>query len=234
MPWGPASLDRPWLAPVLQEEERERRMDFVPEESAVNTENIEVRRRLRCCISGGRGGNRASQCCGYRAPRGAPWCCGAAAAWHPGVAGNVAVLRGSIMARTKDIQESDEDSSKPMAAWRKALCAHHLSTVCLCMSVVASSVLPCTVAHLMSSAARPHTRHSTLSLLPTPPCPAPPGLLNAQVDRDTLEMLKAINMAGLPGVTVAQVAAPAGGPGFKGGFRGGERGGDRGERSDRK
>jgi hypothetical protein len=54
------------------------------------------------------------------------------------------------------------------------------------------------------------------------------------VDRDTLEMLKAINMAGLPGVTVAQVAAPAGGPGFKGGFRGGERGGDRGERSDRK
>ena len=26
----------------LQEEERERRMDFVPDESAVNTENIEV------------------------------------------------------------------------------------------------------------------------------------------------------------------------------------------------
>ena len=29
--------------PLLQEEERERRMDFVPEESAVNTEQIEVR-----------------------------------------------------------------------------------------------------------------------------------------------------------------------------------------------
>ena len=29
----------------LQEEERERRMDFVPDESAVNTENIEVRSR---------------------------------------------------------------------------------------------------------------------------------------------------------------------------------------------
>lgn len=27
---------------MLQEEERERRMDFVPEESAVNTEQIEV------------------------------------------------------------------------------------------------------------------------------------------------------------------------------------------------
>ena len=27
---------------ALQEEERERRMDFVPEESAVNTEQIEV------------------------------------------------------------------------------------------------------------------------------------------------------------------------------------------------
>jgi len=29
----------------LQEEERERRMDYVPDESAVNLENIEV----RCC-----------------------------------------------------------------------------------------------------------------------------------------------------------------------------------------
>lgn len=41
----------------------------------------------------------------------------------------------------------------------------------------------------------------------------------SQVDRDTLEMLKAINMGGLPGVTVAQAVAPTGGPGFKGGFR---------------
>ncbi|KAI8474031.1 MAG: ribosomal S17-domain-containing protein [Monoraphidium minutum] len=48
---------------------------------------------------------------------------------------------------------------------------------------------------------------------------------NIEVDRDTLEMLKAINMGGLPGVTVAAAAtAPAGGAG---GFRkeGGERGG---------
>lgn len=29
---------------VLQEEERERRMDFIPEESAVNTDSIEVDR----------------------------------------------------------------------------------------------------------------------------------------------------------------------------------------------
>ncbi len=47
-----------------------------------------------------------------------------------------------------------------------------------------------------------------------------------QVDRDTLEMLKSINMGGLPGVTVAAVAAAGGGNaergergGFKGGFR---------------
>lgn len=33
--------DVTWLA--TQEEERERRMDFVPDESAVNTDNIEVR-----------------------------------------------------------------------------------------------------------------------------------------------------------------------------------------------
>ncbi|KAI8467298.1 MAG: ribosomal S17-domain-containing protein [Monoraphidium minutum] len=40
---------------------------------------------------------------------------------------------------------------------------------------------------------------------------------NIEVDRDTLEMLKAINMGGLPGVTVAAAAtAPAGGAG---GFR---------------
>eukprot|EP00882_Tetradesmus_deserticola_P000128 GHRQ01000142.1.p2 GENE.GHRQ01000142.1~~GHRQ01000142.1.p2 ORF type:complete len:166 (+),score=62.76 GHRQ01000142.1:13-510(+) len=41
-----------------------------------------------------------------------------------------------------------------------------------------------------------------------------------EVDRDTLDMLKAINMASLPGVTMQQAAtggAPAGG--FKGGFR---------------
>ena len=31
---------------ALQEEERERRMDYVPEESAVNTETIEVRAPL--------------------------------------------------------------------------------------------------------------------------------------------------------------------------------------------
>lgn len=42
-----------------------------------------------------------------------------------------------------------------------------------------------------------------------------------QVDRDTLEMLKAINMGALPGVTVAAAVAPTGGAGgFKGGFRG--------------
>jgi len=33
-----------------QEEERERRMDFVPEESAVNTETIEVRKPCAGCI----------------------------------------------------------------------------------------------------------------------------------------------------------------------------------------
>lgn len=43
-----------------------------------------------------------------------------------------------------------------------------------------------------------------------------------QVDRDTLEMLKAIGMGALPGVTVAQVAA-AGGAGGAGGFKGGFR-----------
>jgi len=30
------------LLAVLQEEERERRMDYIPEESAINVENIEV------------------------------------------------------------------------------------------------------------------------------------------------------------------------------------------------
>ncbi len=30
------------LLSVLQEEERERRMDYIPEESAINVENIEV------------------------------------------------------------------------------------------------------------------------------------------------------------------------------------------------
>ena len=35
-----------------QEEERERRMDFVPEESAVNTETIEARAAcLQCCAA---------------------------------------------------------------------------------------------------------------------------------------------------------------------------------------
>lgn len=33
----------------MQEEERERRMDYVPEESAVNTETIEVNRATICC-----------------------------------------------------------------------------------------------------------------------------------------------------------------------------------------
>jgi hypothetical protein len=39
---------------LLQEEERERRMDFVPEESAVNTETIEVRAAAiaaHCCYT---------------------------------------------------------------------------------------------------------------------------------------------------------------------------------------
>ena len=46
-----------------------------------------------------------------------------------------------------------------------------------------------------------------------------------EVDRDTLEMLKSINMASLPGVTLAQ--APTGGNqgGYKGGFREGGGGG---------
>ena len=38
----------------MQEEERERRMDFVPEESAVNTETIEVSRiLLSTCLAVG-------------------------------------------------------------------------------------------------------------------------------------------------------------------------------------
>ncbi|GBF87841.1 hypothetical protein Rsub_00553 [Raphidocelis subcapitata] len=48
-----------------------------------------------------------------------------------------------------------------------------------------------------------------------------------QVDRDTLDMLKAINMGGLPGVTVAAAATGgggAGGAGERGGFKGGFRG----------
>ncbi|WIA10381.1 hypothetical protein OEZ86_000523 [Tetradesmus obliquus] len=42
-----------------------------------------------------------------------------------------------------------------------------------------------------------------------------------EVDRDTLDMLKAINMASLPGVTMQQAATGGGAPagGFKGGFR---------------
>ena len=38
------------LLNLLQEEERERRMDFVPEESAVNTEQIEVYRQPLNCL----------------------------------------------------------------------------------------------------------------------------------------------------------------------------------------
>ncbi|GBF87842.1 40S ribosomal protein S17 [Raphidocelis subcapitata] len=48
-----------------------------------------------------------------------------------------------------------------------------------------------------------------------------------EVDRDTLDMLKAINMGGLPGVTVAAAATGgggAGGAGERGGFKGGFRG----------
>ena len=40
---------------ILQEEERERRMDFVPEESAVNTETIEVSNNFDTCIELGYG-----------------------------------------------------------------------------------------------------------------------------------------------------------------------------------
>lgn len=46
VPWPPAAPPTP-----LQEEERERRMDFVPEESAINVDNIEV----RAAGGGGRG-----------------------------------------------------------------------------------------------------------------------------------------------------------------------------------
>ena len=43
---------------------------------------------------------------------------------------------------------------------------------------------------------------------------------NIEVDKDTLEMLKSINMAGLPGVQLAQAGAGgAAAGGFKGGFR---------------
>lgn len=38
------SRERTHFVCVLQEEERERRMDFIPEESAVNTDSIEVDR----------------------------------------------------------------------------------------------------------------------------------------------------------------------------------------------
>eukprot|EP00878_Enallax_costatus_P000474 GHUV01000566.1.p1 GENE.GHUV01000566.1~~GHUV01000566.1.p1 ORF type:complete len:142 (+),score=48.06 GHUV01000566.1:47-472(+) len=44
-----------------------------------------------------------------------------------------------------------------------------------------------------------------------------------EVDRDTLDMLKAINMPALPGVTVQQATTGPAAGGFKGGFQGGFR-----------
>lgn len=64
----------------------------------------------------------------------------------------------------------------------------------------------------------------SLSLAPPPPLTPPAGCTlpsRPQVDRDTLDMLKAINMGNLPGITVAAAATNQGnqGGGFKGGFR---------------
>jgi hypothetical protein len=158
--------------PALQEEERERRYDFAPDVSAVDTQSIEV--RVRVSVSGGAGSSWQQQqqrstlvdCSG-------PASCGA------------------------DRSSSSSSSSSAVAA--------HPPRAQQQVSHRAAYRSSPTNHHHHHDHHRPHVSTNP------PPSLCPLHQTIPQVDKETFEMLKAINMAGLPGITQAAVRAAGGG-----------------------